>query len=215
MRRSVACLLTVFAAGLIVPSARGDLAPPVPKPKKIAIKVEVDENAKESRLLIPQGTVFTRPPRPIPGGPKAIPPQAEPPKVDKAELAGDEEFIVEEPRSNNLHLAIASVALALGLTFGGLWLVRKRSGHRLALLLAAGATLTAGGIVLGNAGPPRNFAKEPPPSPPANQAVAFDGEVSFEIVPGGAGPARLVLTKADYEKLKEKPTAPETKPATR
>jgi hypothetical protein len=229
--------LALFAAGLFIPSARGDIAPPAPKPKKVAIKVEVDENAKESRLVITQGTIVNRGVRPVPfpkaiqpkaiqpkaippqgAPPKAVPPQADPVKDEEpvGELPGDVEFIAEgpAPSNNNLQMVVVGFALAMGLTFGGLWLARKRpSGRNLALLLTLGAALAAGGVVMANRAPPPPEPKAPPQ--PAALLTALEGDIQLEVVPGNAAPIRLVLTKADYEKLKGKPKPAEARPAVR
>jgi hypothetical protein len=112
------------------PALANRAAPPFrPQPPKLVI--EVDENAKAARLIIPQRFLGNAP--------------APPPR-----------------RLGQLPTIMVGVALALGLAFSGLWLVRKRGGGA-PLLLAAVAIVGLGGATLwANARPIR---REPPPQP--------------------------------------------------
>jgi hypothetical protein len=213
MRKLFVAALAVFGFGLIPPSARADLAPPVPPVKEVKFVVEVDEKAKAPKIIVPQNLTTVRlRPRPIPGPPKANPPA----KDDKEELTyleveSDVAAPTEPTPKNRDHLMIAGVALALSLGLGGLWLVRRQGRNAtrgLALLIAAGGTLGISTLVWANAPPP------PIKPPPAKEVfvlpIAFDGKVNLEVTVGG-DTIRLVLDKDTYDKLKEKPKEPERK----
>jgi hypothetical protein len=195
MRSSVLCLLVVFGAAVFVPAANADIPPPVPPAKKLPLKIEVDENAKESKLLLPQIGIFT-PRGPVPRGPKG-------------ELPVERDAIGQAAPSN-LQLVMAGIALTLGLSFGGLWLARKReSGRGLVLLVivAVGGLLAAGGMLWANQAAPPLVRKAAPPQ--ENLAVILDSNVEFQVIQVGTGDTiRLILTKADFAKLSQK-----TKPA--
>lgn len=214
MRTLLVAGLAAFGLGLIPPAARADLAPPVPPAKDVKFVVELDEKAKAPKLIVPQNltTVRFRPgPRPgaAPPPPGAVPPKGGEP-LTMLELEGDEPVAELAARDPN-HLMIAGVALTLAFGLGGVWLVRRpgrASGRGLALLLAAGATLTAATVVWANAAPPPR-----PPAPPKEKVVlpvAFDGKVNLEVVVGG-DTIRLVLDKETYAAMKKDPKVPDGK----
>jgi hypothetical protein len=206
MRTALVVGLAAFGLALVPPAARADLAPPVPPAKDVKFTVEVDENAKGPKLIVPQHmtTVRVRPLRPG-AAPKAVPPgKGEPVAL---EIESDDVAVEPAPENRN-HLMIAGVALTLSLGLGGVWLVRRHgrgTTRGLALLLAAGGTLAVSTIVWANAAPP-------PPRPPQKEKVvlpvAFNGQVNLEVVVGG-DTIRLVLDKATYEAMKKDPKKPE------
>lgn len=221
MRITIAAL-AVLGLGLITPAARADLAPPVPAPQEVKIKVELDEKAKGPKLIIP--SAMTQPPRVRPRPPiipkKEQPPGATPPNTGSTPPAKPEgeqgidadtdnvvfEWQQEPAPTNRNHLLIAGLALTLSLSMGGLWVMRRYgrgSARALVLLVAAGATLAGSTVAWANVPPPKKF--DTPPPLPAALPTVFDGKVTLEIVFGGGDTIRLVLDKATYEKLKEKP----------
>lgn len=217
MRKILVAVAAAFGLSLLPSSARADLAPPVPPVKDVKFVIEVDEKAKAPKLVVPQNLTTVRI-RPRPGG--AAPPKALPPgKDDKGgeqlsyiELESSDETLDVTPPTNRTHLMIAGVALAIAFALGGLWFVvrRGKSATRgLAILFTASLTLGASSLVWANVPPPK-----PPTPPPVPERVvlpvAFNGNVSLEVTVGG-DTIRLVLDKATYEKLKEKPQEPERK----
>ena len=109
-------LLAAFGIGLgLANSTRADLAPPLPQSKdSVKVKIELDENAKGPRLIVPNG-VFTAPRGRL--RPDA-PPKGELPQDNGDGIAQDE----GQPRNQIL---IAGVALSLAFAFGGLWFIRR------------------------------------------------------------------------------------------
>jgi hypothetical protein len=179
-----------------------DIPPPLPPAKQaVAIKIEVDEKAKGTHLVLPSG-VFTAPRvRPQPNG---IPQGAlDQPGADGVAANDDE----TQPR---IHMVIAGIALAMSLACGGLWLARRQgkgSARGLTLLVAAGASLMVGAIAWANPpAPPRPPA--PAKQPAANLPIAYEGKVDVDFV-GGQEPVRLILDKETFESLKKsQPVAP-------
>lgn len=203
MRYPLLAVIAMFCLGLISTAARADLAPPPPAAKEVKFVVEVDENAKGSKLVVPQTLVNPRF-RPGPG--------AEP-KEGKEGLAVLEYDVVDdgfEPAVRNRnHLMFAGVAFTLALGFGGIWIVRRtgRSGASgLALLVAAGGILAVGTVVWANAGPPRKPVEKKDIILP----VAFDGKLTLVMVRGG-DTITLVLDKEAYDAIKKAPKQPEGK----
>lgn len=202
MRTILAAALVAFSLSLIPTSARADLAPPVPQVKEVKFVVEVDEKAKAPKVVVPQNltTVRVRP-----GG-------IRPPKDGKEELSYLEfESNDETPSDSSLnrtHVMVAGIALALSFALGGLWLVRRQgqvATRGLVLLLAVSVTLATTSIVWANAAPIPPKQKERTLLP-----IAFDGKVNLEVTVGG-DTIRLILDKDTYDKMKEKPKAPEQK----
>jgi hypothetical protein len=208
MRKILIAVAAAFGLSLMPSSARADLAPPVPPVKDVKFVVEVDEKAKAPKLIVPQNLTTVRI-RPRPGG---VPAKDKNEQVNLIELESAEVPIEPEPaRPNPNHLMVAGVALTLGLGLGGVWLFRRqgRMGTRaLAIMLAAGGSLVVTTLVWANAAPPP--VKPPPAKERVLLPVAFNGNVSLEVVVGG-DTIRLVLDKDTYEKLKEKPQEPERK----
>ncbi len=121
---------------------------------------------------------------------------------------------VPQPRNRRI---IAGLALAASFACAGLWLVRRQgkgSGRDLALLIAAGTSLTIGAVAWANPpAPPRPPAptKQPAANKIAAQPIAYEGKVDVDFV-GGQEPVRLILDKESFEKLKKgdlKLSAPE------
>lgn len=198
MRLLTTAALAAFGLGLVPPAVRADIPPPIPPARDVKFTVELDENARGPKLVVPASMtrVQFRPRGPVPDrGPKALPPGKE--QVGYLEVESDE----EAPAGRNPnHLMIAGVALTLALGLGGVWLVRRQgsSGTRgLVLLLAAGGTLVASTVVWANAPPPQ-------PKERVVLPVAFEGNVNLEVTVGG-GSIRLILDKDTYEKMKKDP----------
>jgi hypothetical protein len=194
-------ILTCVGLGLGLPgTVNADIPPPLPPAKQsVAIKIEVDEKAKGPRLVIPSG-VFT-PPRVRPG-PKGVPQGAvDQPGADGVAANDDE----TQP---HIHMVIAGIAVAMSLSCGGLWFVRRQgkgSARDLALLIAAGTSLTIGAVAWANPpAPPRPPvpSKQPAVNKIAAMPIAYDGKVDVDFV-GGQEPVRLILDKESFEKLKK------------
>jgi hypothetical protein len=202
-------MLAVIGLGLGWASQAGaDIPPPLPQGKEsVRVKVEVDENAKGPRLVIPNG-VFTAPRVRPRIQPKSEPKGALEPENMDGVADNDPQ---EQPRH---HLLIAGLAMALSLGLGGMWLLRKNGKGTvgLMLLIAAGATLSIGAVVWANAAPPR-------PLNPAKNKIeafpsAFDEKANVEFI-YGQEPVRLILDKASFEKLKKGELTPPPAPAPR
>jgi hypothetical protein len=192
-------------------TASADLAPPFFPPAKVesGFKIEVDEKAKSPKLIIPSG-IFA-PPRVRPG-PR---PKATEPSEPKGELPVDngDGIASETPNQSGHHMLIAGMALTLSMTFGGFWLVRRKSissTKTTALLVVAGLSLGVGTFVWANGAPPPRI---PAPKTPSNLPVLLDTKVQVEFANGNE-PIRLIIDKETLEKLKKEPKAPEkpTKP---
>lgn len=203
MRKLPLAVLAALAFGLIPSTGKADIPPPVPAPKQVKFTVEVDEKAKASKLVVPSSLVNPRF-RPRPGLPK----------VDGKENLAILEYDVEDetvphPANNRNHLMFAGVAFALALASGGVWLARRNrmNGRGPALMLVAGSTLAVGTLVYANAPPP---AGPPPRKEVVLLPVAFNGNVTLEVVPAG-DTIKLVLDKDTYESIKKDPKKPEGK----
>ena len=221
MRTVVLSALVSFGLALLPATLRADLAPPIPAPKEVNFKIEVDEKAKAPKLIVPINLTNVRirpkvnplpaPINPIPG--KVNPQPAQPAKPifenseeAAAELSEGDELVIETetPKSNN-RLIIVGLCLTLALGFGGMWLVRRngKSVRGLALLMAAGGTIAFTSAVWANAPPP------PQPKPIALPTL-YDGKVTLELVPNG-DTIRLVVDAETAAKLKKDAKAPDAK----
>jgi hypothetical protein len=199
-------ILAAFSFGLgLTGMARADIAAPLPPAKTaVTIKIEVDENAKGPKLVIPSQVITTPRIRPVPR------------KDPNSQLLNDNgdriaEYSVEldeanaEPESPSQPksgLLFAGLALALSLAFGGVWLFRKNgknSPRAMGLLIATGIALSIGAAVWANV--PAPPVRERPKAPPALPS-AFEGKANVEFF-YGAEPIRLILDKESYEKLKK------------
>jgi hypothetical protein len=149
------------------PQPQFNFVPPAPQGpiNSLGAKLVVvfDENAKAPRLQISQA-LFQQP------GPGAK--DARPGRV-------------------SLPIIVAGLALSLGIVSGGFWLLRNRTGQRLAVFLMAGAVLALGASVLW-----ANFAPPPRFDPQAfvkNQVKLPAGlqlteDITVEVLPVGAMP---------------------------
>src|SRR5262245_17930961 len=162
--------LTWMAAllGLAVTSQLWADLPPNPRPKppsrerpvqEANIVVVADANAKAPKLIVPQ-KIATR--------------RAELDGQSPDRLASDEQ---SRPWGQTI---LAGTALALAVSFTGLWMVRRgrATGRGTALLIAAGVCLTGSAIVGANAAPPVR------PKPPANQEI-YSGKIAVEYTAEG------------------------------
>ncbi len=193
-------LLAALGLGLAwTGQSRADLAPPLPQTKdSVKFKIEMDENAKGPRLIVPNG-VFTAPR----GRPKL--PPANGPKGQLDQENGDGIAQEENPNQPRNHIVIAGIALSMALALGGLWLMRRSgrgSTKAITLLIAAGATLTIGAIAVANGVLILPPAKDRPPvnRPPASYPTAWEGGTKVEFT-FGQEPIRLILDKESYKKL--------------
>ncbi len=216
-------LAGVLLAGLCVfPAAgRADLAPPVPEPKAVPVKIYLDEKAKESRIQVPQGltTVWFRPrgvpPQPpssgavpppnLPPGTRPLPPGAVPPSGDIgapiSEIEADVEYAPTPTEKNPNHLMIAGAALTMAFGCGGVWLLRRpdtSSLRGIVLLIASGVTLCGSTFVWANSAPP----PRPPQPAKLDLPARFDGKMKLEVLTDG-DTINIILDKATYAKLKE------------
>jgi hypothetical protein len=169
---SVALLLTAR------PALANRAAPPF-RPQAPKLVIEVDEKAKEARLVIPQRFLNN-----VPAKPRGL---------------------------GQLPTIMVGVALALGLAFSGLWLVRKRGGMA-PLLLAAVAVVGLGGATLwANVRPlPGESVPRPQPKPPVGLPLLATLEpIHVETVARGDA-IRLIIPLAMKAKLA--PAAPAPKP---
>ncbi|MFL5340139.1 MAG: hypothetical protein ACJ8F7_08300 [Gemmataceae bacterium] len=165
--------LPLAAHADIPPNPRGRPVPqPIPQPGQSKFVVEVDAKAKEARLVVPRGLV----------GRAGL------------DVDGEDRLAGSGPRTAPV---VAGVALALGMTCGGLWLVRRhRAGARsVALLIATGTLLAGGALVWGNAAPP--------PREPALPQL-YDGKITVEVAAGG-DTIKLIVAPGLLTKLGKQP----------
>lgn len=163
-------LATALLLLTIAPSARADLAPPVPKEPTYPLVVEAGPKVQEARLIIPQKMLGKL-------------------KSSLDEEGGD----AYGAAGGRMHTIIAGAALALALTFGGLWLVRRgpTGGSRnLAMLISAVAFLSIGAAVWAD--------RRPAPKP----EVPRTDKVLIEITDKG-DEIKLIVNKAKLAKLLE------------
>ena len=198
-------MLVLFGLSLVSGAARADLAPPLPAAKEVKFVVELDENAKGSKLIVPQTLVNPR----FRPGPGAAPPKAGKEGLALLEYEVEDDAAVE-PTGNRNHLMVAGMAFTLALGFGGIWIVRRNGRSAtggLALLIAAGGMLAVSTVVWANAAPPQKPVEK---KEAILLPVAFDGKLTLEIVRGG-DTIRLVLDKEAYDSIKKGPQKPEGK----
>jgi hypothetical protein len=195
---------TAVVLALLAPAARADLKPANPVgPKKppagpltAPIVVVVDDKATETHVQIPRALL---------GQLRADAGDAADPNTRRAEALPP------------LHLVVAGTALALALTFGGLWLVRARirpTRSNVALLLVAITALAIGATSLwADIAVPK-----PKPKPdsgtadakvPANGANLTDKAV-IEVVDKGDA-ITLIVNRDDLANVLQK-TAPPPAP---
>jgi hypothetical protein len=149
------------------------IPPERPKPERSAeLAIEVDAKAERPKLVIPLRALVQRG-------------QEEPP-VAQADPAA------------NTRTWVAGLSMAVAVTLGGVWFVRRNGPGgvaKLAVVLAVGGSLAVGTWVYANAAPP------PPPKPEAGSL--FDGPVDVEIANDG-DKIRLVLDAETLKKLSQK-----------
>jgi hypothetical protein len=194
--------LGVLGLGLSLTSkSQADI--PVPKRTEVApvknevvkVTIEVDEKAKEARIVMPRFVPgVLNPPKAIPTPP---PSQVE---LDDGEIPA----VAENELTPNNRLLFSGIALSLSIGCGGMWLVRKKGKGplgSLALLLAVGGLLTVGAAVWGNGGPPPFLFQPKVPTYPS----AWEGKatVSYQNFAPGSQVVRVILDKESFEKLKK------------
>ncbi|HLW68845.1 MAG TPA: hypothetical protein VKS79_26270 [Gemmataceae bacterium] len=197
-----------YMAALLLPLswtvAYADIAPkprptpaPIPNPAPVQSKdanliVQVDPNAKEARLIVPRSLLNRRAGLDVDDGTR----------------------LTEADGRSNRHVIIAGVALALAMSCGGLWLVRRNrlNNSGLMVCLAVSAGLIVGTVALANARAPSPAPPPPQPAPVANLAKLFDGKIRVET-PADGDSIRLVVNQEMLDKIvKGAPTAPQPKP---
>jgi len=190
-------LLLVIGFGLALSrDARADIPPPLPPAKHaVTVKIEVDENAKGPKLIIPNQVFMPPRGRPLP-----------PRNAPKSELnqQGETDTITEDSTQPKNSLLVVGLALALSMAFGGMWLLKrngKGSMRSFGVLIAVGAGLTIGAAVWANA-PPPPLRERPAPNIPVSYPTALEVKADVEFI-YGAEPVRLILDKESYEKLKK------------
>ncbi len=119
----------------------------------------------------------------------------------------------EQPEQPRNHTLIAGVALAVSMTFGGLWFMRRKgvsSNRTLAMWLVAGSSLAIGTLVWADIpGPrPRPPVKIPPAVKLPPLPTLLDTKVQVEYSFGNE-PIRLIIDSETLEKLKKDPKPPE------
>jgi hypothetical protein len=182
-------VLAAFGLLAVAERAAADIPPPPPPRQTVTVTIEIDENAKEPRLLIPRQLVT---PRGGVGRPR-------PPEEEQADAG---------PALPRLHLIAAGLALTLAFTSGGLWLVRRGRVSGRAMMIAAGAVVLAGAAaVWADVGFPRPPRPNPPPAPVAPTTILLSEPVTVELVNQG-DTIRLIGTKAMIEKIRGTPVPP-------
>jgi len=159
----------LFLAIAFSPLARADVGPPRPKEPAFPLVIEADPKVAEAKLIIPKKMLGTL-------------------KGALDSEGADRYGSTVSPA----HTIIAGAALALALTFGGLWLVRKGPGgaRSLSLLIGAVTFLGIGALAFANSGPPRPIEKP-----------RWD-KVVIEVVDNG-DEVKLVVNKAKLAKALE------------
>ena len=180
MRRFLAVMCLLLAGPALSLRADFPVSPPAPPPPVVkdgtaTVVVEVDDNIKEPRLVVP---------RKFAGTDKQAKPDA---NGSRGEAAPFWPTIV------------AGLALALGFACGGLWLVRQR-GHvargTMASLIAAVTLLSVGAAVTWADRAP---ARRPPPQLPKSLLGQFD-KISVETVEQG-DQVRLIVNRQQLATL--------------
>jgi hypothetical protein len=215
-------LLTALPLGLLCacsPAARADLAPPFPGPgpgpvqpgfrpgfgpafaaKAVKLSVEVDEKAKQARLIVPMNLMFGGFLGPNPGRPNFPGRGGAPGGFGQG----------ADARPLGLPTLVAGLALTLAAASGGLWLVRRRGGRVVAGILVV-AMLGLGATVVWADGVP-GFRPRPRPQPqpvvqatplalPAN--IQLNGRILFELAPQGNS-VRLIVPRSAVLAKEEK-----------
>jgi hypothetical protein len=191
--------ITAVVLALLAPAAHADLIPGKPRgpvfkaPPNAPVVVVVDDKATETHVQIPRALL---------GQLRADAGDASDPNTRRAEALPP------------LHLAVAGAALALALTFGGLWLVRSRvrtSRSNVVLLLVAATALAIGATSLwANVAAP--IPKEKPttgaqdPKVPAGGITLADKAV-IEVVDKGDA-ITLIVKSADLAAVVQKSAPP-------
>jgi hypothetical protein len=191
MRRLTLLAGVVLLCGVAQVNANGGRPPLIPVgpgvmlgSRNVEITVEVDEKAKDTRLVIPSNVLVM--PQPLPG-----------------KLGAD---------AGGLPPIVTGVALTCAFVSGGMWLVRRGRGRLLGGLLIAGLLVAGTSMVSANFGPikpkpPVVKENTVPVQLPAN--VQITGKLVLEIVPNG-DKIRLIVPKTAVPKG-EKIEKPEEK----
>lgn len=160
---------------------RVDHVPRTSKDNRIAVQVVMDRNAKESRIEVPA-------------------------EMFSALSGSGSEFVAATDRPLVASTVVPGAALACGLLFGGLWLVRRTGKSQQRLLIAAGLCLifAAGSYVFADLRPPFGPPPGNRPVPRAKPADATSVVLNLKDVKvsNSAGKSvRLVLTSEQLTAL--------------
>jgi hypothetical protein len=184
-------------------------------PQKVKFVVEVDEKAKDARLIVPMNLMMPAPGAvplgPPPGGLRGQPPPGFfPPQIP--EKPKEKDFGAADSGKLGVPTIMAGVALALALATGGLWLIRRGSGRTVVGILVLAGFLLGATVLFADLAPPFGKGpKAPPPAPPAPvkttpvplpAGVEFNDKILIEMAPRGDAvrlivPKEAVLKKAE------------------
>jgi hypothetical protein len=153
MKRWLPLGLSLLMLAIGLPVALGNMGPipgldgPIPLPdQEVKLIVKIDEKAKMPRLQIPYDLIFS-----VQLAPNSA--DAPPSKLPKRGAGAGR---------SALTTFTAGLAWALAFAAGGLWLVRRRWGRPLAVLLIMALSTGGTALLWSNAPPPA-----PPPAKPA------------------------------------------------
>lgn len=135
--------------------------------------------------------------------------QGNPPPPQQQPQQQQPQPVAPKPKMSSLPFStiIVGLSLTLALSFGGLWLVRKKNGNggglitpMLVLMAIMGVSMMSG-AVWANKAPPFVRPPQPPQPPPAFPALSrFEG-VKVEVIPQG-DTIRLILTSKQKDIIK-------------
>jgi hypothetical protein len=170
--------------------------------------VEVDEKARQPRLIVPMTLLLKGSGPPggvIPGVPPPVEPIAPPPPPGApARKEG------ADAGALGLPTVVAGLALTAAFVSGGLWLIRRGSGRRYLGVLVLGILAASATALWADIPPFRGRPKPPPPAPakatpiPLPAGIELSEKITLEFSVAG-DTLRLIVPK---EAVLRKPGAP-------